>query len=50
MLLVLITHRLGYDAGQSFLHDVAGLATFALALGLVFAVDSLAAGLWEKRR
>lgn len=43
MLLVLITYFLGFDAGQGFLHDGAGLLMFAVALGLVFAVDGLAA-------
>lgn len=41
-LLVLITHYLGYDAGQGFLHDGAGLVMFAVALLSVFAVEALA--------
>jgi exosortase/archaeosortase family protein len=48
--LVLITLQLGYDAGQSFLHETAGLVMFAAALGGVFFVDWLAALLWERRR
>jgi exosortase len=40
--LVLITHYLGYDAGQGFLHDGAGLFMFAAALALVFATDGAA--------
>jgi exosortase len=48
-ILVLITHYLGYDAGQSFLHETAGLVMFAAALAGVFLVDALAARLWEKR-
>ena len=48
--LVLITYWLGYDAGQSFLHETAGLVMFAVALGAVFAVDAVAAFLWERRR
>jgi exosortase len=49
-ILVLITYRFGYDAGQSFLHESAGLAMFSFALGAVFAVDWLAAVAWERRR
>jgi exosortase len=49
MILVLITHHLGYDAGQSFLHETAGLLMFAAALAGVFLVDALAARAFEKR-
>ena len=49
-LLVLITLFFGYDAGQSFLHDLAGVTMFALALGGVFCVDAIAAALWEPTR
>lgn len=49
-ILVLITLYFGYDAGQSFLHETAGLVMFAAALGGVFIVDAIAAALWEKRR
>lgn len=45
-LLVTITYYLGYDAGQSFLHEGAGFIMFAIALGLVFAVDALAAAVF----
>ncbi len=45
-LLVAITYYLGYDAGQSFLHEGAGFVMFALALGLVFAVDAVAAAVF----
>lgn len=41
--LTLITYFLGYDAGQGFMHDGAGLLMFAVALGLVFVVDMIAA-------
>ena len=41
-ILVLITFFLGYDAGQGFLHEGAGLVMFAAALGAVFLVDALA--------
>ncbi len=40
--LVLITYYLGYDAGQSFLHELSGLVMFAAALFGVFIVDDLA--------
>ncbi|MDZ7626788.1 MAG: exosortase/archaeosortase family protein [Parvularculaceae bacterium] len=49
-LLVLITYFLGFDAGQGFLHDGAGLLMFAIALALVFAVDGLAAAIFFRRR
>ena len=42
-ILVLITYFLGYDAGQSFLHDLSGIATFAFALMGVFVIEALAA-------
>lgn len=48
-ILVLITYFLGFDAGQGFLHDGAGLLMFAVALALVFAIDSLAAFLFLRR-
>ncbi|MEL7486132.1 MAG: exosortase [Pseudomonadota bacterium] len=48
-LLVLITYYFGYDAGQSFLHEAAGLFMFAVALASVFAVDAAAARIWESR-
>jgi len=46
MLLVLVTLFMGFDAGQGFLHDGAGLLMFAIALALVFAIDSLATGVF----
>lgn len=49
-LLVLITWFLGFDAGQGFLHDGAGLLMFAIALALVFAIDALAVLLFVRRR
>lgn len=47
--LVLITYFLGYDAGQGFLHESAGLVMFAAALALVFAFDGLFARLFRRR-
>lgn len=49
-LLVLITYFFGYDAGQSYLHEAAGLTMFAMALVGVFGVDAIAAHFWERRR
>ncbi len=49
MTLTLITYYLGYDAGQGFMHDGAGLLMFVAALGLVFAVDSIALFVFAKR-
>ncbi|MEM8770110.1 MAG: exosortase [Pseudomonadota bacterium] len=48
-ILVLITYYWGYDAGQSFLHEMAGLVMFAVALAAVFVIDALAALIWERR-
>jgi exosortase B len=45
--LSLITYRLGNAAGQGFLHDVAGIGLFAVALGSLFALDAL---LWRALR
>jgi exosortase B len=41
--LVLITYHYGDEAGQSFLHDFAGLALFASALAMLFGLDSILA-------
>jgi len=48
-ILVLITYHFGYDAGQSFLHEGAGLLMFAIALAGVFVIDAIAARIWEPR-
>lgn len=37
--LILVTYHLGDAAGQGFLHDLAGLTTFVVALLFLFAVD-----------
>lgn len=47
--LTLITFYFGYDAGQGFLHDGAGLLMFAAALGLVFIVDWAALVFFARR-
>lgn len=48
--LVLITYYLGYDAGQGFMHDGAGLLMFSVALGLVFLVDAAATRIFARAR
>lgn len=48
-ILVLLTYYLGYDAGQGFLHETAGLVMFAVALAGVFLIDSIAAFFFEAR-
>jgi exosortase/archaeosortase family protein len=48
-LLVLITHYFGFEAGQGFLHDGAGLFMFAVALGCVFLVDIVALTAFRRR-
>jgi exosortase len=46
--LTLITLYLGYDAGQGFMHEGAGLLMFAVALALVFVVDAGAIAIFSK--
>ena len=46
--LTLITLFLGYDAGQGFMHEGAGLLMFAVALALVFVVDAAAIAIFSK--
>lgn len=48
-LMVLITYFFGYDIGQSFLHEAAGLTMFVMALFGVFAVDAASSFIWERR-
>lgn len=48
-LLVLLTYYGGHDVGQSFLHESAGLLMFAVALGGVFMIDSIAAFFLEPK-
>lgn len=47
--LVLISYFVGYDAGQGFLHEGAGLLLFAAALALTFAVEQAAAGVFKSK-
>lgn len=48
LLLLLITYHWGEAAGQGFLHEVAGLSMFAIALMLIFLIDSVAAPLFAR--
>ncbi len=41
LILILITYYFGDAAAQGFLHNVAGILTFALALGAIFLIDHL---------
>jgi len=41
ILLIWITLQFGYDAGQGFLHELAGLVMFAFALSSLFLLDTL---------
>jgi exosortase/archaeosortase family protein len=50
IILVLLTYFLGDGVAQSFLHVTAGLFLFAIALLLVFAVDSLVSRFLHRRR
>ncbi|HLZ75495.1 exosortase V [Phenylobacterium sp.] len=50
IILVLLTYFLGDGVAQSFLHVTAGLFLFAIALLLVFAVDSLVSRFLHARR
>jgi exosortase B len=45
--LALITFYLGDEAGQGFLHELAGLVVFAVALALFLSLDRLLAGEWR---
>jgi exosortase len=48
LILILLTYHAGAAAAESFLHDMAGLTMFAMALGLIFLVDLLLAKFFEK--
>jgi exosortase B len=47
--LALITFYFGDEAGQGFLHELAGLLVFAVALALFLALHRLVAGEWRSR-
>jgi exosortase/archaeosortase family protein len=42
IVLILVTYYLGEAAAQGFLHDMAGLLLFAVALLTIFGIDKLA--------
>ena len=48
-ILVLITYFMGYEAGQSFLHELAGLVMFAAALGMLFVIDFAVSAIFRGR-
>ena len=50
IILVLLTYFMGDGVAQSFLHVTAGLFLFAIALVLVFAVDSLVSRFLRRRK
>ena len=45
MILVVVTYHFGDSVGQSFIHSFAGIVLFAVALGLMGALDALL-GVW----
>ncbi len=49
LILILVTYHLGEAAGQGFLHDFAGLTVFGIAIMTIFAIDSLASNIRERR-
>jgi len=48
--LALVTYYLGDRAAQGFLHDLAGLLLFVVALVLLFALDALLCLMPPRRR
>ncbi|UZK67725.1 exosortase V [Sphingomonas sp. M1-B02] len=48
--LILLTYYAGDAPAQGFLHDFAGLLTFATALGAVLLVDAVALRVWTRYR
>ena len=42
MILIMLTYHAGEAAAQSFIHDLAGITTFVLALSMIFLVDMIA--------
>ena len=49
LILILVTYHFGEAAGQGFLHDFAGLTVFAIAIVTIFAIDSVASNVRERR-
>lgn len=50
IILILLTYHVSESAAQGFLHDFAGLLTFAAALGTMMAVESLYSRIASKRK
>lgn len=48
-ILVLLTYYFGYDVGQGFLHEGAGILMFSVALGFVFLVEIVASLIFKRR-
>lgn len=48
IILILLTYHAGEATAQGFLHNFAGLFMFAIALGLMFALDELIRPLWRR--
>jgi exosortase/archaeosortase family protein len=48
--IILVTYAFGDEVGQSFIHQLAGLMLFAVALGLIFAIDHALDPLLAKSR
>ncbi len=49
LILILVTYHFGEAAGQGFLHDFAGLTVFAISIVTIFAIDSVATRLRERK-
>jgi exosortase B len=50
MVLVLITYHFGDEAGQGFLHGVAGILLFVIALLVLFALDAVLGWIFPAKR
>ncbi|MFD1788392.1 exosortase V [Sphingomonas floccifaciens] len=48
LVLILLTYYMGDAPAQGFLHDFAGLLTFAVALGTIILVDAIGHRLWVR--
>ncbi|TCD04862.1 exosortase [Erythrobacteraceae bacterium CFH 75059] len=48
LILILLTYHAGEATAQGFLHNFAGLFMFAIALGIMFALDELLRPLWYR--
>lgn len=49
LILILLTYYAGEATAQGFLHNFAGLFMFAIALGIMFAMDELIRPIWHRR-